>query len=208
VGIQDVTPGLAEEFHVPENTTGALVSEVTPRSPADKAGIKIGDVITEFDGKPVKDSRRLKLEVAQVAPGTRVPVKILRDGNEKTVDVVLKEFPKDTASARRDQGDNESASSDTLNGVTVADIDAQARRQLDLPANLKGALVVQVDPDSASYDAGLREGDVILEINRKPVRSADEAVQLSDKIKDKHILLRIWNRGGSRYLVVDESKAG
>jgi S1-C subfamily serine protease len=90
----------------------------------------------------------------------------------------------------------------------VGDIDANARRQLGLPANLKGALVVQVDENSASYDAGLREGDVILEINRKAVRGADEAVEMSEKIKDKRILLRIWSRGASRYLVVDESKAG
>jgi serine protease Do len=208
VNIQDVTPGLAKEFNLPQNTTGALVAEVTPRSPADKAGLKSGDVIIEFDGKPVKDSRHLKLQVAQVAPGTKVPVKFLRDGDEKTAEVVLKEFPKDEASAQRRPGDNESSASDTLDGVTVADIDAAARQQLGLPPNLKGALVVQVDEDSASYEAGLREGDVILEINRKPVRNADDAVQLSEQIKEKRILLRIWSRGGSRYLVVDESKAG
>ena len=208
VNIQDVTPNLAKEFNLPENTIGALVAEVTSRSPAEKAGLKSGDVITEFNGKPVKDSRHLKLQVADLAPGTKVPVKIMRDGEQKSLEVVLKEFPKDDALAKRDQGDKESTSSDTLDGVTVGDIDAAARRQLRLPATLKGALVVQVDESSASYEAGLREGDVILEINHKAVRTADDAVQLSDKIKDKHILLRIWSRGGSRYLVVDESKAG
>jgi len=187
---------------------GALVAEVTPKSPAEKAGIKSGDVITEFNGKPVRDSRHLKLQVAELAPGMKVPVKILRDGDEKSLEVVLKEFPKDEALAKRDQGDKESSSSESLNGVTVGDIDAATRRQLGLPANLKGALVAQVDENSAAYEAGLREGDVILEINRKAVRSADDAVELSDKIKDKHILLRIWSRGATRYLVVDESKAG
>ena len=75
-----------------------------------------------------------------------------------------------------------------------------------MPAVIR-KLVVQVDENSASADAGLQQGDVILEINRKPVRNADEAVVLSDKIKDKHILLRVWSRGGSHYLTVDESKA-
>jgi serine protease Do len=208
VGIQDVTPSLAKEFDLSEKTTGALVGDVTPKSPAEKAGLKHGDVITEFNGKPVKDSRHLKLQVAELAPGTKVPMKIVRDGEQKSLDVVLKEFPKDDALAKRDQGDKEPSTSETLEGVTVGDIDAAARRQLGLPTNLKGALVVQVDENSAAYDAGLREGDVIVEINRKPVRSGDDAVELSEKIKDKHILLRIWSRGATRYLVVDESKAG
>jgi serine protease Do len=206
---QDVTPGLAKEFNLPENSSGALVAEVTPKSPAEKAGLKNGDIIVEINGKPVKDARHLRLQVAQVAPGTKVPVKIVRDGDSKTLEVVLKEFPKDDALAKREQGGSEKDStSDALDGVTVGDVDAAARRQIGLPANVKGALVVQIDESSASYEAGLREGDVILEINRKAVHSADEAVDMSEKIKDKRILLRVWTRGASRYLVVDESKAG
>ena len=208
VGIQDITPSLARKFDLPEKMTGALVDEVTSRSPAEKAGIKIGDVITELNGKPVKDSRHLKLQVAELPPGTKVPVKVFRDGEQKGLEVVLKEFPKDATMGKREQDDNETGSSETLNGVTVGDIDAAARKQLGLPANVRGALVVQVEENSASYEAGLREGDVILEINRKPVRSGDDAVELSNKIKDKEILLRIWSRGATRYLVVDESKAG
>jgi serine protease Do len=207
VMIQDITPNLAQEFDLPANTTGALVGEVTPRGPADKAGLKSGDVVIELNGKPVKDSRHLKLQVAQIAPGTKVPLKVVRDGDEKNLEVTLKEFPNDETLARSGSSFNES-SSDTLDGVTVGDIDPNARRRLRLPQNVDGALVVQVDENSAAYEAGLREGDVILEINRKPVRDADEAVELSDKIKDKRILLRVWSRGGSRYLVVDESKAG
>jgi serine protease Do len=206
VGIQDVTPSLAKEFNVAENSGGALVTEVRPKSPAEKAGLQNGDVITEIDGKPVKDSRHLKLQVAALAPGTEVPLKIIRDGESKTVNVTLKEFPKDEAQARRGAQPEKDSSSDTLDGVTVGDIDGNARRQLGLPTNLKGALVVQVDENSASYEAGLREGDVILEINRKKVTSADDAVELSDKIKEKNILLRVWSNGGSHYLVVNEDK--
>ena len=207
VSIQDVTPTLAKEFDLPESTGGALVAEVTPKSPAEKAGLKSGDVITELNGKPVKDSRHLKLQVAQIAPGVKVPLKIIRDGDEKSMEVVLKEFPTDETLAQGSQGDLETTS-DALDGVTVSDIDAAVRRQLGLPASSKGALVAAVEDTSAAYEAGLREGDVILEINRKTVRDADEAVKLSENIKDKRILLRVWSRGASRFLVVDESKAG
>jgi serine protease Do len=207
VTIQDVTPNLAEEFNLPASAGGALVAEVAPKSPAENAGLESGDVIIELNGKPVKDSRHLKLQTAQIAPGTKVPLKVIRDGKEKSLDVVLKEFPKDETLARGGQNQLES-SSDALDGVTVAEIDNAVRRQLGLPAQLRGALVTQVEENSAAYAAGLREGDVILEINRKAVRNADEAVELSSNIKDKRILLRVWSRGASRYLVVDESKAG
>jgi serine protease Do len=205
VHIQDVTPALAKQFKVPD-ASGAVVTEVQPRSPAERAGLKIEDVIIEVNGRQVKDSRNLRLQVSQLPPDTRVPVKILRNGREQTVQVVLRELPQDLASAGSQPGQPES--SVTLEGVTVGDIDANARRQLKLPANLNGALVVQVDQNSAAYRDGLREGDVILEMNRQTVRNADQAVALSEETTDKVILLRVWSRGGSRYLVVDESKGG
>src|SRR5206468_2061397 len=90
VVIQDVTPALAKQFKLKDNT-GALVGDVTPKSPAEKAGIETGDVIVEFNGKKVTDSRHLKLEVARIRPGETVPVKIVRDGSTKTLEVAVKE---------------------------------------------------------------------------------------------------------------------
>jgi serine protease Do len=205
VGIQDVTAQLARQFKVPEGS-GAIVTEVHSRSPAEKAGLKTEDVIIEMNGRPVKDSRQLRLQVSQIPPETRVPIKVLRNGKEQTLHVVLAELPQDLAAARNQPGEAEA--SVRLEGVVVRDIDANARRQLRLPANLNGAIVAEVDENSAAYRDGLREGDVILEINRKPVSNADEAVSLSENSKDKVILLRVWSRGGTRYLVVDESKGG
>ncbi len=202
VVIQDVTPALAKEFKLKEQA-GALVSEVKPGSPADKAGLKTGDVIVEFNDKPVTGSRALKLQVAEVKPGSSVPVQILREGGTKTLQVTTKELPSDGRLAKA--GTRESKDEGTLNGVTVSDLDARARREMDLPANLKGVLVTEVDPDSASFEAGLRPGDVIVEINRQPVKSADEAVRMTENAKDKTTLLRVWNKGDSRFVVVDES---
>ncbi len=204
VGIQDVTPVLAHEFKLPEGH-GALVADVMPRSPADKAGLKSGDVIVDFNRKPVMDSRHLKLQVAETAPGASVAVEIIRDGKPKTLNVSVKELPgsEEEVSAN----DNDKNASDTLNGVTVSDIDANARGQMNLPQNVKGAVVTDVDQNSVAYEAGLRPGDVVEEINRTPVNTAEDAVKLTTNVKDKVVLLKIWSKGGSRYLVVDENKA-
>jgi len=207
VSIQDLTPALAREFDVKESG-GALVAAVTPRSPAEKAGFQEGDIITEFNGKTVKDSRHLKLQVAQTKPGTSVPVKVLRDGKTKSLEVTVKELPGSEVASKKNSDNDAQKSSDALDGVAVEDIDVAARQQFNLPANVKGAVVTQVDPSSAAFEAGLREGDVIQEINRKPVKSAEDAAQLTENVKDKRTLLRVWSKGGSRYVVVDETKAG
>jgi serine protease Do len=205
VGIQDVTPQLAKTFDL-ERADGALVAEVTPGSPADKAGLQSGDVIVEFNGKTIDSSRHLKLQVGAMAPGTKVTIKLLREGKEKDFTVTLKEVPQDAAIARNDG--SESEADDSLDGVTVGDLDPAMARQFNLPRSLQGAVVMDVEQDSAAFEAGLRAGDVIQEINRRPVRNAEDAVELTKNTKDKSVLLRVWSRGGSRYIVVDESKVG
>ncbi len=205
VWIQNVTPALAKEFKVKESA-GALVSDVKPDGPAGKAGLKDGDVIVEFNGKSVPDSEHLKLQVAETKPGTTVPLKIIRDGQSKSLDVTVKELPGTEQLASN--GTSNSSDNGTLNGVTVSDLDAQAREQIHAPADLKGALVTQVDPTSPAAQAGLQQGDVIESINHHPVKSAKDAVRLTENAKDKHTLLHVWNNGSSHYVVVDESKVG
>ena len=201
VAIQDVTPALAKQFNLPSNT-GALVSDITAGSPADKAGLQSGDVILKFQGKSVRDSRQLKLKVAEIAPGTKATATVLRDGHEKNIEITLKELPGQSVAQTNPEG----ADTETLKGVAVSDADVAARKQLGLPENIKGAIVSQVEPGSVAYEAGLREGDVIQEINRHPVTSAADAIKLSQSSPDKSTLLRVWSKGGSHYLVVDESK--
>jgi serine protease Do len=203
--IQDVTPALARQFNLKDNQ-GALVGDVIPKGPADKAGVKSGDVVLEFAGKPVRDSRQFRLQVARTKPGERLPVKVLREGETKTLDVAIQELPGAEGMAKSESRSNDDEG--TLNGVEVSNLDATARRQFNIPDNVRGALVTNVDPDSAAAEAGLRNGDVILEINRQPVKNSEDAVRLTEKPKDKTTLLRVWSNGGSRFVVVDEGKNG
>jgi serine protease Do len=206
VSIQDINSSLAEQFGLLPDQHGALISDVMPDSPADKAGLKSGDIVLEFNGKAVPGSNRLQYEVASTAPGATVPVKILRDGKEQTIQLTVRELP---GSEQLAKADNQAGdSSDSLNGVTVSDLDPHAVQQMNLPKDLKGAVITDVDQDSAAYDAGLRPGSIIQEINHKSVQSADDAVKFTENLKNKKILLKVWSDGGSHYVVVDESKAG
>jgi len=200
--IQNVTPALAPEFDL-KNPAGALVSEVVPNGPADQAGFKDGDVIVKFNGEKVTGSRNLQLEVAATKPGAKVPVEIMRDGSEKTLEVTIKLLPGTEQLA--EAGPQNGNDTGTLNGVTVSDLNQQGREQYNIPNGVKGALITRVDPTSASAQAGLQPGDVIESIDRHPVMNADEAVQLTEHAKSKQTLVRVWDNGGSHYVVVDEN---
>ena len=205
--IQDVTPALADEFKLKAHS-GAIVSDVAPKSPAEKAGLKSGDVILEYNGKTVTDSRHLKLAVARTQPGETANLKIVRDGENKTLILKVKELSNPDQVAKNGQP-GEKDDNGTLNGVTVGDLDQQSRRQFELPANLNGAVVTDVAPDSPAAEAGLKPGDVIQEINRKSVKNAEDAVHMTEKSDTKKTLLRVWSGGGSHYVIVDETaKAG
>ncbi|HTG43527.1 MAG TPA: PDZ domain-containing protein, partial [Verrucomicrobiae bacterium] len=123
-------------------------------------------------------------------------------------EVTLKEFPQDKQLAKNSPG--QSGSGDVTDGITVDELNTAARQQFTIPNQVKGALVTDVEADSPGYNAGLRPGDVILEINRKPVKNAEEAVAMTEETKDDSVLLRVWSRGGSRFVVLkkDAEKIG
>ena len=199
VNTQPVSSDLASEFGV---NHGALVTDVTPDSPAEKAGFKSGDVIVKVNDTTIDDPRRLALSISRLAPDTEVKIEYVRNGKTETVSVKLGTLPSQQLAG----GDRAGAKDDgVLNGVTVADITPQARQQFNIPDEIKGALVTELDPDSASARAGIQQGDVVLSLDRKPVKNADEAVKLSEKIKGPKVTVRLWRDGNSRYLVVDES---
>ncbi len=203
VQTQDLTDEIAAQFKADR---GALVSEVTPDSPAEKAGLKSGDIITKVNGTEIRDQRHLQLVVTQLAPGTEAKVEYLRDGKPQTVTLKLGLRPNRIAGDRSGSDENANKDEGVLNGVTVGDITAELRDQLEIPNRIKGAIIQEIDPDSPSAQQGLREGDVIMELDRKPVKNADEAVKLSAEIKGPKVMVLIWRTGGTRFLVIDESK--
>jgi serine protease Do len=208
VGAQDITPSLADHLGL-KARAGALVSDVAPGSPAAKAGLESGDVITSVNGEKVEDANRLTFAIGAIAPGTKVDLEILRDGKAKDIEVTTIERPKTGRGGRMfgDPSEELAKAKDegVLNGVAVGDIDADARRSMNLPGRIRGAVITDVDPDSAAARAGLRPGDVILEINRQPVSSAEEAVSLSETAEGKKTLVKLWSRGSTVFVVVDET---
>lgn len=202
VGIQELNPALAEQFGVKAGTKGVLVREVPEDGPAAKAGLESGDVIVALDGKEIPDSQKLRFAVAAMRPGREVEVRVLRDGKEKTFKLTVASQPGEETVAT---GGNPSGDDGVLDGVGVSDITPAIRREYEVPARIEGAFVTQVDPSSASAEAGLEPGDVILEINRKPVRNAEDAVKLTERTESPKTLLKVWSRAVIRYLVVDET---
>jgi len=207
VTMQDLTPELVEAFKL-KAREGALVSDVVPGSPAAKAGFKSGDVLMEFNGKKITDGRHLKLTVAALTPGAEVPVVVLRDG--KTTELKVKVGENTGKRPRGGNADDKKSSAPgadngTLNGVGVGDLDPQARREFDIPAKVQGAMVTDVEPSSAAATAGLQPGDVIQEINHKPVRTAEDAVKMTETTDTKKTLLKVWSQRGIRFVIVDES---
>jgi len=202
VMIQNLTPDLATAFKL-DRTTGALVGDVTPDSPADKAGLKSGDVITQLNGQPIEDASQLKLRVAESTPGSKVQVAVNRNGEAKTFDVTLGNLPENKVAKTDEQSGN--TKTEALAGVGVADLDQNTRAELGIPAQVQGAVITEVAPDSAAYQAGLRPGDVITELDRKPVKNAQDAIADTAKPSGNETLVRVWTKTGSHYLTVDES---
>ena len=211
ISLQDLDAGLAKQFNLPDQG-GALVDDVTFGTPAEKAGFKSGDVIVVFNGKEVSDAHSLILSVAECSPGSLATVKLLRNGHPNVVTVKLAGLPLEAEpkeSVRNDSG-FDSSKTDALSGVTVHDLNQDVRQQLGVPDDIQGALMTDVNQDSNSAGAGLQRGDVIVEINRQPVRNAADAVRLGRQAKGGQILLRVWRRkgdfAGTHYLSVDNTK--
>jgi serine protease Do len=192
VTVQPVTPGIAKAMNL-SGPEGALVSQVTPDSPAQRAGLQSGDVITEINGTPVNESNQLRMTVSMMSPGQDVHLKVIRDGQVKQFTLKLEEMPGEKVHrASAEQGESDRS----LKGVEVEALDAQSARQLGLPASTKGVVVTGVDPASPAAAAGLHEGDVIQEVNRKPVTNTRDFAQALGRSNGESLLL--INRNGNK----------
>jgi serine protease Do len=195
VNMQTLTPDLAKEFNVPV-PDGVLIGDVMPGTPAEKAGIKELDVITEFGGKKITDSRQLRFAVTQTPAQTKVTLKIFRGGAAKTLTATLAESADDsqTAKTSNDSRSTNKIAGDALQGMTVTNLTSSLRRQFRVSGRVQGAIITAVDIDCPAADAGLSAGDVIIEINHQPVSTADETIELGHKSTNGRVLLRVWSR--------------
>jgi serine protease Do len=194
VSIQNLTVDLAKSLGIRE-TEGALISGVESGSPADKAGFKRGDLITEINGTKTADSTTLRNIVASTAPGTKTDFKIIRNGKEMTITATLGEY-REKKITKKTEYDN------ALKGITVQELTASLRDTLNLPEGLEGVVVTAVAADSPAQEL-LQKHDVIEEVNRKEVRNARQYEDIVSKIGEHDtILLLIYRDGGSVYITI------
>ena len=190
--IQKITPDIAESMGL-KQPNGALVADVAMDGPAERAGIKTGDVIVAFDGKEIKDSADLPLQVARLAPGKRVQVKILREGKDLTLPITVGEFKESEVVASGETGEL---------GLTVEKVTPEVAEELGLK-RAEGLVITAVKPGSAAEDGGLQTGDVITEINRHPVRTmADFRRETAKAGKGQSVLFLVRRGQGSLFLAL------
>ncbi len=199
IGISDVTPENSKFFEV-HDANGALVTQVESDSPAAKAGLKVGDVITELDGHKITDAGQLQVQVGQKRPGTEIKLSVLRDGKAMNFPVTLQDM-----SAKDDETKEANAEGHGKMrwGLGLADITPDVREQLQAPKEIHGAVVEQVAPGSSAEDAGLQRGDVIEQVNRHDVQSASDVQQALSKVeKGQDALVLVWSNGGNTFRVL------
>ncbi len=198
IGIQDLNQDLAKSFGL-KDSKGALVGDVKEESPAEQGGLKQGDVIIGYQGTPVDDAVTLQRLVTKTPVGTAAKVKIVRDGHEKDLIITIGEQPEPTKIARAEAGGTDHA----LAGVAVQDLDRETAKELGLKGTVQGVVVTEVEPDSGAERAGLQPGDVIREINRRPVKSIKDFERASSELKKgDQALVLINRRGASLFLSV------
>ncbi len=193
VAIQPVTPTLAKSLGL-DDARGALVSNVASDSPASKAGIARGDVIVELESEPVQDARTLQLRIARSDPGDQVDIKVIRDGQRRSFSVELGESESEVETS----SGSESASDGEF-GLSVQPLTEEIARQLGLGEDVSGVVISAVKPGSPAAAAGLRRGDVIEEVGRRPVTSVR---QFESAVKSSgDVVLLLVNRGGQTLFV-------
>ncbi len=194
--IQDVTPTMAKALGM-TNAEGVLIGDVTPKGPAAQAGVKPGDVVMKMNGQSVADSAGLRLQVSETDPGTTVPLTVRRGSSTLDLNVKLGELPPDhqkTAQDNSDQG--------TLEGLQVEPLTPAVRQQLHLGQESHGVVISQVDPNGAAAAAGIREGDVVEEVNHQPVTSVSEFEQAMRSAGTNAILLHVERDGSGFYVAI------
>ncbi|HTR66926.1 MAG TPA: Do family serine endopeptidase [Terriglobales bacterium] len=198
IGITDVTPENAKFFN-DSRATGAVITQVEPDSPGARAGLQIGDVITEMNGKTVTDAGELQALVAEMRPGTKITLKVLRDGKSMSAPLTLEAMNGHGAEA----GNSGQGTGKMRWGLGVDDLSPDVRQQMNIPGDVHGAVIEHVQPGSSADNAGLRSGDVILEVDRHKVSdAADVQKDLGSVPNGQDALVLVWSNGGNSFRVL------
>lgn len=209
VNIQGITADIAAAIDL-KDTKGAIVSDVQKGSAAEKAGIRRGDIITAINGEAVEDGNVLRNKVAGTQPGTEIKLTILRDGKQEELTAKLDEFKTQGVKPDEDSGENnnrqENSEQNGKLGLSLQPLSPEIIKQLELPTDTKGLVVTEVDPNGAAAEEGITRGDVILEINRKPVSTTEDVQSALTTAGDKPILLLVTRKGQTIYLTITLSK--
>ena len=206
VSIQQITPEIAQGMGLP-SSAGALISGIDAGGPADKAGLKNGDVVLAFDGKPILDNRALPRIVADTPAGKTVNVEALRNGKKqgfKLTVAKLRDQDKRKPAPKLAQTPPAKAKSKVAQlGLSLAPLDSDARGQYKIAANIRGVLVAEVDPDSAAADKNVRPGDVIVEVQNQAVHTPDDVAKKieADVKSGRKVEVLLVNRGGQMTFV-------
>jgi serine protease Do len=194
--IQDVTPTMAAALKM-NDSNGVLIGDVTAKGPAAQAGVKPGDVVIKMNGQPVADASSLRLRVSQTDPGTTVPLTVLRDGNPVNLSVKLGELPGD-----HDKTADNGSAQGTLQGLQVEPLTPAMRQQMHLGSDSNGVVVSQVDPNGAAAASGIREGDIIQEVNHQAVTTVSDFERAMHSAGNRAILLRIVRDGTGLFVAI------
>jgi serine protease Do len=206
ISMNDVTPDNAHFFNLPD-ASGAIVAQVSPDSPASRAGLKQGDVIAQLNGQKVINGGALQVNVSGLAPGANVSLGVIRDGKLMTVNLTVGEYHANGAEVAGNNG--EAGSQSGKLGLAVADLTSDLRQQLNLPENVSGTVVQNVRPASPADDAGLRPGDVILEVDRHATNSANQFVSaVHGSPAGKDLLLLVYSKGNASYRTIHTESDG
>jgi S1-C subfamily serine protease len=201
VTIQAVNADLAASLNLP-SARGAIVSSVQAGGPAERAGVKRGDVIVAFNGQPVADSNNLRNLVASTNPGTKAALTVLRDGREQTLNVTLGELPTDSHPPGDQPNDEQSSNGGGKFGLTLQPLTADLAGRLGVDTNAHGLVVTQVDPSGIAAEAGIRQGDVIEEVNRQAVQSPGDFNVALQRSGSRPALLLVNRRGSVIYMTL------
>jgi len=203
VSIQEVTPELAAQFGL-DKPQGALVTEVLGNSPAEKAGLKRGDVIVAIDGEAIQNLSRLRILVASTKVGAKVRVRVVRNGKERTVEVTIGELPEDVASLGQQPETSPGDFDNVLAGLTVGPLSRDNALRFQLDPGGPGVVVLDVQPGSPASRAGLIAGDVIMELDRREVADLAAYNRAARRVKpDEGVLLLIARRGQTLYVGIE-----